>query len=290
MVSSHLERQTVVAGLSFGEGPRWHDGSLYLSDMHHHRVLKVDVSQNPATVEIVAQHDSAVSGLGWLPDGDLIVVAMNGEVLRAGPSGLARHADLSELAPHGVNDMIVHAGGWAYVGQFGYDREGGGRPVPAALLRVDVDGTVTPAASDMLVANGMILTADQRTLLVAESAGRRITAFAVDANGRLTNRRVWAALPDNHYPDGMCLDAEGAAWVACPTAGRFIRVLEGGTVTDEIPVEPDRHAIACVLGGTERLCLYLLSAATLGNAEQSQALLSGRLESVSVAISGAGRP
>jgi sugar lactone lactonase YvrE len=290
MVTSHIERQTVVSGLSFGEGPRWHEGSLYLADMHQHRVLRVDVSREPASVEIVAQHDSAVSGLGWLPGGDLIVVAMNGEVLRAGPSGLARHADLSAWAPHGVNDMIVHAGGWAYVGQFGYDREGGGRPVPADLLRVDADGTVTPAASDMLVANGMILTADGRTLLVAESAGRRIAAFAVDSTGQLTNHRVWADLPDNHYPDGICLDAEGAVWVACPTAGRFIRVLEGGTVTDHIPVEADRHAIACVLGGTERRCLYLLTAATLGNAEQSRSLLSGRLESVSVAVSGAGRP
>jgi sugar lactone lactonase YvrE len=290
VVTTHIDRRTVLDGMSFAEGPRWHDGSLFLSDMHNHRVLRVDASETDPTAETIAQHDSALSGLGWLPDGALLVVMMDGQVLRLGPTGLTCHADLSALAPHGVNDMIVHPGGWAYVGQFGYDREGGGRPAPASLLRVDLNGTVTSAATDLLVANGMVLTPDGHSLLVAESAGRRITAFTIDGTGQLSGRRVWADLPDNHYPDGMCLDTEGAAWVACPTAGRFIRVLEGGTVTDQIPVETDRHAIACVLGGDDRRCLYLLTAATLGAAEQSRALLSARVERVTVSIAGAGRP
>lgn len=287
MAMIHDERRTQVDGLAFGEGPRWHAGSLYLSDMHNHRVLRVD---EWGAVETVAQYKSALSGLGWLPDGTLLVVAMEGEVLRLGPAGLIRHADLCGLASHGVNDMIVHPGGWAYVGQFGYDREGGGRPVPSPLLRVGSDGTVTEVAPDLLVANGMIISPDGQTLWVAESAGRRLTAFSIDATGQLSDRRVWAELPALHHPDGICLDDEGAIWVACPMAGRFVRTVEGGQVTDEIPVGPDRHAIACVLGGSDRRTLFLLTAATLGEAERSRQLGSARVETVTVAVPGAGLP
>jgi sugar lactone lactonase YvrE len=287
MVTIHPARHTVVDGLTFGEGPRWHDGSLYLADMHRSQVLRVNTG---GTTETVAHYGSALSGIGWLQEGSLLVVAMEGEVLRLGPDGLSRHADLSGHAPHGVNDMIVHPNGWAYVGQFGYDREGGARPVPSALLRVEVDGTVAEAAPDLLVANGMAISPEGQTLLVAESAGCRITAFDIDATGQLQNRRVWAELPARHYPDGMCLDAHGGAWVACPMAGQFVRTLEGGEITDEIPVEPERHAIACVLGGSDRRTLYLLTAATLGEAETSRSLASARVEGVAVDVPGAGLP
>jgi sugar lactone lactonase YvrE len=186
--------------------------------------------------------------------------------------------------------MIVHPGGRAYVGQFGYDREGGGRPVPSPLLRVDADGAVSVAAADLMVANGMSISPDGRTLWAAESVACRITASAVDTAGRLHDRRVWAQLPAHHYPDGMCLDAEGAVWVACPVARRFVRTVEGGRVTDKIPVEGERHAIACVLGGYDRRTLYLLTAATLGDAEQSRLLGSAQVERATVAVPGAGLP
>jgi sugar lactone lactonase YvrE len=287
MVTIHEDRRTVVDGLAFGEGPRWHDDVLYLSDMHHNRVVRVD---DRGTIETIAQHDSALSGLGWLPDGTLLVVAMNGRVLRLGPAGLTLHADLTAEASHGVNDMIVHPGGWAYVGQFGYDREGGGTPAPATLLRVDADGAVAVAAPDLMVANGMIISPDGQTLWVAESAACRITAFTIAANGQLDDRRVWAELAAPCYPDGMCLDAQGAIWVACPVAGRFIRTVEGGEVTDEVPIESGRHAIACVLGGTERRTLYLLTAATLGQAEPSRLARAARVECVTVDCGGAGLP
>jgi sugar lactone lactonase YvrE len=287
MATINEGHRTVRSGLAFGEGPRWHDGALYLSDMHSHQVLRIDQDDS---VEVIAQHDSPVSGLGWLPDGSLLVVAMEGEVLRSGPEGVSRHADLRPLAQFGVNDMIVHPQGWAYVGQFGYNREGGARPVPAALLRVGVDGTVAVAADDLMVANGMIISPDGQTLLVAESAGRRITSFTIDAKGELLARNVWAELPEGLYPDGMCMDSQGAVWVACPMAGRFVRTLAGGEITDEVVVEPERHAIACVLGGSDRRTLYLLTAATLGDAEQSRSLSSGRLECVKVSVPGAGLP
>jgi sugar lactone lactonase YvrE len=161
---------------------------------------------------------------------------------------------------------------------------------PSALLRVGADGSVAAAADGLLVANGMALTPDGGTLIVAESAGRRLTAFGVGADGALSDRRVWADLPDGCYPDGICLDAEGAVWVGAVVARRFIRVVEGGAVTDVIPVEDDRFAVACVLGGDDRRTLYLLTAATTGEAEPSRAMRAARVEQVRVAVPGAGLP
>jgi sugar lactone lactonase YvrE len=276
----------VLGGLAFAEGPRWHDGALWLSDMHGHRVLRVDGGE--ATT--VLQHDSPVSGLGWLPDGRLLVVAMAGEVLRVDPSGTAVHADVRAVAPHGINDMISHPGGWSYVGQFGYDRHASRTPVPSALLRVDADGGVAVAADDLLVANGMGITEDGTTLVVAESAGNRLRAFTIGDGGELTGGRVWAQLPPGHAPDGMCLDADGAAWVAAVTAGAFIRVREGGEVTDRLPVDDGRRAIACVLGGPDRRTLFQLTATTLGDAEPSLAAMDARVDAVEVAVPGEGRP
>ncbi|MCU1377393.1 MAG: SMP-30/Gluconolaconase/LRE domain protein [Acidimicrobiales bacterium] len=276
----------MLGGLAFGEGPRWHDGALWLSDMHRHRVLRVVGDE----VTTVLQHDSPVSGLGWLPDGRLLVVAMAGDVLRLDPEGVVVHADLRALAPHGVNDMISHPGGWSYVGQFGYDRHAGGRLVPSALLRVGPDGQVDAVADDLLVANGMALTADGSTLLVAESAGNRIRSFAVGDHGDLSGGTVWAELPPGHAPDGMCLDAEGAVWVAAVTAGAFLRVRAGGEVADRIPVDDGRRAIACVLGGHDRQMLYLLTATTLGDAEPSLAAMDARVDTVQVVVPGEGRP
>jgi sugar lactone lactonase YvrE len=276
----------VLGGRSFLEGPRWHDGALWLSDMHAHRVLRVAGDD----VTTVLEHDSPVSGLGWLPDGRLLVVAMAGQVLRLDDGGPVVHADLTGLAPHGVNDMISHPGGWSYVGQFGYDRHAGGRPVPSGLLRVGADGSVDVVADDLMVANGMGLTADGRTLVVAESAGNRLRGFTVGPGGDLTDSRVWAELPPGHAPDGMCLDAEGAAWFAAVLAGAFVRVAEGGEVLDRLPVDQGRHAIACVLGGPDRRTLFQLTATTKGDAEPSLAAMDARVDAVEVAVPGEGRP
>jgi sugar lactone lactonase YvrE len=276
----------LVDGLAFGEGPRWHDGKLFLSDMHSHRVLSIDAADGATTV--VAEHDSPLSGIGWLPDGRLLVVAMDGAVMRLDQSGLQVHADVTSLAPDGINDMIVHPDGWAWVGQFGYDRHAGATPAPSPLIRVDPDGTASIAADDMMVANGMAITPDGRTLIVAESAGRKLTSFAIGPHGELTDRSVFADLPD--APDGMCLDAEGAVWTACVMASRFARVLPGGEIVDTVEFEPPRRTVACVLGGADRRTLYMLTADTLGEADSSRDLMSARVEQVRVEVPGAGLP
>jgi len=277
----------VVDGLAFGEGPRWHDGHLWLSDMHAHQVLRI----GETGAEVVAAHSGPLSGLGWLPDGRLLVVAMDGWVLRLDQPGhdLVVHADLRAFAPHEINDMIVHRRGWAWVGQFGYDFRSGATPRGSALLRVDPDGSVSEAAPDLLIANGMAITPAGDELIVAESRGRCLTSFAIGSDGALSDRKVFADVGEAS-PDGICLDAEGAVWVACPRQGSFIRVRRGGEVTDRIELPAGRSAIACVLGGSDRAWLYLLSAVTLGEAEASQAARSASVHKVRVAVSGAGRP
>lgn len=294
-----MTRTIILDGLCFGEGPRWHDGRLWLSDLIAHQVLSAEVGAvgpdpAPAVKADVAvpEQPDQLSGLGWLPDGDLLVVAMGERrVLRLRDGVPSTHADLSGLGRHHVNDMVVRGDGFAYVGQMGYDFHSHGmRPEPMPLIGVAPDGTARAVADDLHCANGMALSPDSGTLIVAESAARRLTAFDVACDGSLSGRRVFAPLGERDHPDGICLDAAGAVWVACPVARRFVRVVEGGEVTDVIDLEPDRHAIACVLGGPDRRTLLMVTAGTLGDAERSRELRVGRVEAARVDVPGAGTP
>jgi sugar lactone lactonase YvrE len=268
----------VVAGRSFLEGPRWHDGALWCSDMHGDAVLRTGAD---GTVSVVVEVDQP-SGLGWLPDGSLLVVSMTTRrVLRFDGTNLTVHADLTGLAPFEINDMVVDRAGHAFVGQFGYDLRGGGTSAPAALLRVDPDGSVHEAAPDLRMANGMVIAADDTTLIVAESAGKALTAFDIAPDGSLANRRIWADLPD--APDGICIDAHDGVWCAGPVSDRFVRVVEGGRVTDIVDV-PGRHGIACALGGSDGHSLFLVTSTTLGERESSRAAMSATVESVRVEV------
>src|SRR3984957_19939949 len=203
--------QTLLGGRAFLEGPRWHDGALYVSDMHAHEVLRVATD---GAVDVLARLDAAPSGLGWLPDGSMLIVSMDDRrILRRGDDGsLTQHADLSERASHAINDMVVDGAGHAFVSQFGCDLFGGEVPKPAPLLRVDPDGSAHEVTDGLRFANGMVVTADGRTLVVAESAGRCLTAFSLAPDGALSDRRLWADLPETDYPDGICIDVEAAIW------------------------------------------------------------------------------
>ncbi len=230
--------------------------------------------------------------MGWLPDGRMLIVSMEDRrVLRREADGtLVEHADLSRRSPFQINDMVVDVRGYAFVGQMGYDLHGtagGATARPAPLLRVDPSGETHEAAPELRVANGMAVANDDRTLIVAESAGKDLVVFAIADDGCLSRRRVWAELPD--YPDGICLDAEDGVWIACPVGDRFVRVVEGGTVTDEIDV-PGRHAISCALGGDDGRTLFMLTAPTHGNPEESRARHAARVEITQVSVPGAERP
>jgi sugar lactone lactonase YvrE len=256
---------TLVDGLAFPECPRWRDGELWLSEKRGGRVLAVTEGGARRTV---ADVPGGPGGIGWTPDGDLLVLDMTARallVLRAG--GLATVADLTELTAGRCNDMIVDRVGRAYVGHFGYDLLGGAPAAPATLVMVRPDGSAITVAEDLHFPNGCALTPDGSTLLVAESAAGRVTAFDVEPDGSLSGRRVFAAL-DGVVPDGIALDAAGALWVSDPVGGALVRVEPGGVVTSRVSTAP-AGAFACALGGhdgrTLFACLYTEQASQLAD-------------------------
>jgi sugar lactone lactonase YvrE len=274
----------IVDGLTFAEGPRWRDGALWFSDFYSHRVLRVDIG---GYVDVVAEVPQRPSGLGWTPDGTLLIVSMlDRRLMRLDGDKLSVVADLSALATGPCNDMVVDAKGRAYVGNFGFDRHRGEPEKPACIARVDPDGRVTRAADDLLFPNGTVVTDDGRTLIVAETLGHRLTAFDVAADGSLSNRRVFARLA-GVFPDGICLDAEGAVWVADARTPRVVRVFEGGRIERTISTG-DRCAFACMLGGLDRTTLFICTNFASGPAVADKR--DGRIEAVAVDVPGAGLP
>jgi len=248
---------TLANGFAFLEGPRWHDGALFVSDMHDEAVFRIALD---GTRTKVADIPHRPSGLGWLPDGSMLIVSMmDKKLLRRGTDGsLIEHADLSQLVPRRINDMVVAPDGTAYVGNFGFLFDEGEKPTPTVLVRVTSQGQARAVADGLMFPNGCVITPDDKTLIVAETYGAKLTAFDIAANGDLSGRRNWAELGDGAVPDGICLDAAGAIWVASPTTNEVVRLVEGGEVTDRI--KTDQPAIACTLGGLDGHTLFVLSA------------------------------
>jgi len=273
----------LLSGLRFPEGPRWHDDRFWFSDMHSQRVMAVDMD---GKAETIAEVEGDPSGLGWLPDGRLLVVSMRDRrLLRQDPEGLTEVADLSDIATYHCNDMVVDASGRAYVGNFGFDLHSGATPCPANLALVHPDGRTELAASDLRFPNGSVITPDGKTLVVGESFGGCLTAFDIDPDGRLHGRREWARL-EGAVPDGICLDAEGAIWVASPIGHQVLRVRMGGEVADRIPIE--NEAFACMLGGPEGRTLFVCTAPD-SNPEKTTSR-GGCIETVDVEVPRAGLP
>ena len=278
------ELRTLADGLAFPEGPRWREGRLYFSDQHAHQVLALDPDGG---LEEIVRVEQQPSGLGWTPDGDLLVVSMiDRRLLRFDGRSLHQVADLSALASYHCNDMVVTTDGRAYVGNFGFDLDAGEQPRPATVVAVEPDGTAAVAADEMQFPNGSVITPDGSTLIVAETVAARLTAFTIEADGTLSNRRLWAQLV-GAVPDGICLDAEGAIWIACPLSSRCLRVREGGDILDEIAT--DQPAFACMLGGDDRTTLYICTS-ELGQASDTVAKRPGRIRTCRVEVGGAGLP
>lgn len=282
-----MRTTTVVhTGLDFGEGPRWHDGLLWYSDFFRHGVFTLDADGTETRRWTV---EARPSGLGWLPDGRMLIVSMaDRRLLRSEGDTLVVHADLSEVSSHDCNDLVVGPDGTAYVSIFGFDLhadppEG---PRPTHLVVVSPDGEVRVTDDELWFPNGAVITPDGSTLIVGESFGRRYSTYRIDATGMPVDRRTWADLGDR-VPDGCCLDAEGAIWFADPVGRRVVRVAEGGAVLDEVAT--DRSAVACALGGDDRRTLYVLTSKGT-RPDRVAGAATGRVETVRVDVPGVGWP
>jgi sugar lactone lactonase YvrE len=288
---------TVASGFSFLEAPRWHEDRIWFSDFYTQRVLSA--REDGSDLRTEASVPQQPSGLGWLPDGRLLVVSMRDrKVLRREPDNtLVTHAELGGYATGHANDMVVDDLGRAYVGNFGMEMRPGAALQTASVCRVDPDGSVTEAATGLWLPNGSVIT-PQGVLIVNETFGNRCTAFDLAPDGQLVNQRIWAEfgpLPAERTldrvfaqvevaPDGACLDAEGALWIADAQGERLLRVREGGEILDE--VRPGSPVYACALGGTDGRTLFACVAPDHDHRARSEAH-EARLIALRVPVPGA---
>jgi len=275
------EPSLLFSDLRFPEGARWHDGRLWFSDMHTGQVFR----SNPAarTLEEVTVVDDQPSGLGWLPDGSLLVSCMTDrKVRRLGPDGrLTVLSDVSGLTDAPINDLVTTETGQTFLGGFGYDLYADAPQKPGPIFRIDADGRAALVATDMVFPNGMVVLPGTATLVVAETWAARLTAFDIDERGDLAGKRIWAELPAGSTPDGICVDEAGGVWVSSITTSRFLRVEAGGRITRTIEVD-GRCATDCVLGGPRGTTLFLLTSNSWQPSETT--VRAGRIEAVEVDV------
>ena len=279
------ELQTLISGSSFGESPRWHDDRLWFSDWGAQEIITVDLDGNS---EVIVRVSSFPFCIDFLPDGRLLIVSGSDRLLlRREPDGsLMTHTDLSTLSEYPWNDIVVDGRGNAYVGNIGFDFPEG-EFAPGILALVTPNGSARQVADDLAFPNGIVVTPDNSTLIVAESYANRLTAFDIAADGSLSNQRVWAEL-DGGVPDGICLDAEGAIWYGDVPNKRCVRVSEGGEVLQMI--ELDRGCFACMLGGMERGTLFMIAQEWGGMESTAEEARTGEVLTAPAPAPGAGWP
>jgi sugar lactone lactonase YvrE len=280
------EPRIVKDGLVMGESPRWHDGRLWVSDWGAREVLAI--AEDGRSEVVVSDGPELPACIDWLSDGSLVIVAgREGRLLRrAGDGTLVTHADLTTVAAPPWNDIVVDGRGNTYVNCAGFDFPGG-EFAPGLVAVVTADGDVRAVADGLAFPNGMAVTPDDATLIVAESYGRCLTAFDIAPGGGLAGRRVWADLSGG-VPDGICIDAEGAVWYADVPNQRCVRVREGGEVL--ATVELDRGCFACMLGGAEGRTLFVVASEWRGPARIAEEAGTGRVVAVEAPAARAGRP
>jgi sugar lactone lactonase YvrE len=279
------ELQTLMTGLVFPESPRWHDDHLWLADWGAQAIVALDLQGES---EIMARVPSFPFSIDWLPDGSLLIVsASDGLLLRREQDGsLMTHADLTSFATHPWNEIVVDGRGNAYVNNIGFNFPDG-EFAPGILTLVNLDGSTRQVADYVAFPNGMVVTPDNGTLILAESYGARLTAFDIAPDGSLSNRRVWAEL-NGGAPDGICLDAEGAIWYGDVPNQRCVRVWEGGEVLQTI--ELDRGCFACMLGGPDRKTLFLIANTWGGSQDMAAGAAMGQVLTTRAPAPGASWP
>jgi sugar lactone lactonase YvrE len=292
----NYQARVLREGLSFGEGPRWHDERLWYSDFYRRAIFSTDRDGTDERLEVMVP--TQPSGLGWLPDGDLLYVSMTDQrVMRRHEDVSSLYCDISPYCEFWANDMVVSSTGYAYVGSFGFDLDVMLRDVgPAGMMAspppttnlvvLDPTGAVAQVVPDMAFPNGTVITPDGATLIIGETMTFRLSAFDVALDGSLANRRVWAQM-DFVATDGMCLDAAGQIWLANALTNQCLRVKEGGEITGV--VETSQHAFACMLGGADGNRLFVMTAPT-SDRFKIAGLTEGKIEAADVEVPGAGWP
>jgi sugar lactone lactonase YvrE len=277
--------RTLLTGFELGESPRWHDGRLWFSDWGAGEVVAMD---DDGRHEVIARGLGVPCCFDWLPDGRMLIVdGQAGKLLRMEDDGtLVTHADLHELSQYPWNDIAVDGRGNAYIGNIGFDFPAG-QYAPGIIVLVTPDGTVRQVADNVAFPNGLVVTPDNATLILAESYGNRLTAFEIAGDGSLSTRRVWANLGGD-YPDGICLDLEGAIWYADVPNQHCVRVREGGEVLQTI--DADRGCFACALGGADGRTLFIVAAVWNGSEGVEDAQPSGQVLAAEVSVPGASWP
>jgi sugar lactone lactonase YvrE len=279
------ELQTLMTGLVLGESPRWHDDRLWFSDWGAHEVIAVDLEGKS---EVIARVPSFPFCIDWLPDGRLLIVSGRDRLLlRREPDGsMVTHADLTSLSDRPWNEIVVDGRGNVYLNNIGFDFPGG-EFATGILALLTPDGSIRQVADGVAFPNGMVVTPDNATLILAESYAKRLTAFDIAATGRLANRRVWANLGDG-VPDGICIDAEGAVWYGDVPNKRCVRVREGGEVLQTIDL--DRGCFACMLGGVDKRTLFMMANEWGGPAAMADAPRTGQVLTAQAPVPHAGWP
>ena len=274
----------MVEGLAFPEGPRWHDGWLWFTDQHDATLYRLSPQ---GLLQPFAATGKRPGGLGWLPDGSLLMVLMEARcIVRRIDDGWEPYVDLSALASFHCNDMVVSRAGVIFAGNFGEEPVAGRALRPAELVRVDRNANAEVVDRELVFPNGSVITDDGLNLLVAETFANRITCFDLDDQDRIVGRHLWAEL-GNATPDGICLDAEGALWIASPATHEVLRVRRGGEVLARCRTLG--APFACMLGGDDRKTLFVCTAETT-DPDQAARIRSGRIETVRVDVGGAGLP
>jgi sugar lactone lactonase YvrE len=280
------EPRTLLTGLAMGESPRWHDDQFWVCDWVAQEVIRVDAAGQP---EVVLNVASLPFSIDWLADGRMVIVSSNDRrlVAREPDGALTTYAELGGICDRPWNEIVVDGRGNTYVNSINFDMMAGESPKPGIVALVAPDGTSRQVADGLLFPNGMAVTPDNSTLIVAESHGGRLSAFDIGADGDLSNRRFWAEI-EQAAPDGICLDADGAVWYADVPNQRCVRVREGGQVVQT--VEVGLGCFACMLDGANGRTLFIVAAEWHGAEQVGGDVRTGQVLTIEAPAPHAGWP